>query len=296
MITVTDTLDHLEGLYPQGKFSMACWEQYARDCFGAGSSIFRDDMEAELASGSYSYEENYLPVLQGVYGDPRVEPVRRTFSQITQGLHDRVQERFGKELEVDLVLYLGLCNGAGWVTSMNGREAVLLGIEKILELDWTSQRDLQGLVYHELGHLYHIQHGTFQRELPEGPHSFLWQLFSEGVAMCFEQLLIGDWDFFQQDKNGWKSWCQEHFLEILEDFDRDLPRMNRGNQRYFGDWVDYRGHGDVGYYLGACWIRSLLERWTFDEVIHFSLESLCGQYGEYVRKTLGREPSVETFI
>lgn len=295
MIQVTDTLDEIQNLFPGGTFDFSAWEQYASRCFGNDSHIFRDDMEDVLATGKYFYERDYLPVIQGVYGDPRLEKVRSTFHQVTEGLNERVKAQFGEELEVNIVLYLGLCNGAGWATTLGGRDQVLLGIEKILELDWTSLSDLQGLIYHELGHLYHSQHGRVPQVAQEGPEHFLWQLFSEGIAMGFEQMLVGDWDYFQQDKNGWQAWCQEHYLEILNDFDKDLPGMTPSNQRYFGDWVNYSGHGDVGYYLGSRWIQSLLKHWSFDEIICISQESFVAHYREYIRTSLGREscfPSV----
>ena len=43
--------------------------------------------------------------------------------------------------------------------------------------------------------------------------------------------------------------------------------MTFANQRYFGDWVRYRGHGDVGYYLGARLIRYAMAETAFDELI-----------------------------
>ena len=255
MIQVIDTLDEIQNLFPGGTFDFSAWEQYASRCFGKDSHIFRDDMEDVLATGKYFYERDYLPVIQGVYGDPRLENVRSTFHQVTEGVNERVKAQFGEELEVNIVLYLGLCNGAGWATTLGGRDQVLLGIEKILELDWTSLSDLQGLIYHELGHLYHSQHGRVPQVAQEGPEHFLWQLFS----------------------------------------DKDLLGMTPSNQRYFGDWVNYSGHGDVGYYLGSHWIQSLLKHWSFDEIICFSQESFVAHYREYIRTSLGREscfPSV----
>lgn len=69
--------------------------------------------------------------------------------------------------------------------------------------------------------------------------------------MCFEQNLIGDAEYYNQDKNGWKTWCDNHFEQIKLDFAHDMKTMSVSNQRYFGDWVSYNGHGDVGYYLGC---------------------------------------------
>ena len=73
---------------------------------------------------------------------------------------------------------------------------------------------MQGLIYHELGHIYHSQHGCFCPSVGEGPQQFVWQLFAEGIAMCFEQKLVGDEQFYQQDKNGWREWCDNHFAQI----------------------------------------------------------------------------------
>lgn len=51
---------------------------------------------------------------------------------------------------------------------------------------------MYGLIYHELGHEYHNQYGVLDRTLDSNRHQFLWQLFTEGIAMYFEQMLIDD--------------------------------------------------------------------------------------------------------
>ena len=113
--------------------------------------------------------------------------------------------------------------------------------------------------------------------------------------MYFQQELVGDEEFYQQDKNGWQAWCGTHFAQIAEDFDQDLPAMTRANQRYFGDWVNYQGRGDVGYYLGTRFLRSLLEDRGFEEVLQFSVKTVWEEYREFVRKTLGRESVLPSF-
>ena len=289
MIRTIDTLDEIQTLFPAGAFDISLWEQYAERWFGEHSYIFQEDMEGAIGSGEYSYETDYLPVIQAVYGDARLGQVRRLVSQVTEGLDEKIKDKFGNVLDVDIILYLGLCNGAGWVTYLGGREKVLLGIEKILELNWTSLTDVQGLVYHELGHLYHSQHGIFHQAPQESPKGFVWQLFTEGVAMCFEQMLVGDWEFYHQEKEGWRAWCEENYTAIFRDFDKDLPTMSRENQRYFGDWVNYQGHGDTGYFLGAKWVQSLLRQHSFQEVIQFPLDSVCEFYKDHVKEVLGME-------
>ena len=117
-------------------------------------------------------------------------------------------ECFGHELEIDIVLYVGLCNGAGWVTNINGRDVILLGIEKILELNWYDEDSMRGLIYHELGHVYQMQYGVLEQESFDHRKNFVWQLFVEGIAMYFEQVLVGDKNYFHQDAEGWKQWCE----------------------------------------------------------------------------------------
>ncbi len=294
MLRCVDTFSEIPSLFPKGVFELAAWRAYAQTHFGKDASLFEDDMNDCLQTGSYTYEKDYLPVLQAVWNHPRLEEMHQSFLAATEGLSERLAQRFGG-LDADLVLYVGLCNGAGWATALNGRDAVLLGMEKILELGWVSLGDMQGLIYHELGHIYHSQHGCFRQKVEEGPQRFVWQLFAEGVAMYFEQELAGDDQFYQQDKNGWRAWCSSHFAQIAEDFDRDLPAMTRANQRYFGDWVNYQGRGDVGYYLGTRFLRSLLEDRGFEEVLGFSVKTVWEEYREFVRKTLGRESVLPSF-
>ena len=77
--------------------------------------------------------------------------------------------------------------------------------------------------------------------------NFVWQLFTEGIAMYFEQTLVGNYNYYHQDAGGWKEWCDNHFVQILRDFNLDLPTMTQFEQRYFGDWCNYHGYSDVGY-------------------------------------------------
>ena len=68
--------------------------------------------------------------------------------------------------------------------------------------------------------------------------------------------------------------------------------MTQADQRYFGDWVRYRGRGDVGYYLGARWVQSLLRRCHFNEIIQLPVEAVCARYREYVQEMLGIKSSL----
>ena len=92
--------------------------------------------------------------------------------------------------------------------------------------------------------------------------------------MIFEQELVGNPDYFHQNGNGWTTWCHEHLTAIAHCFAAESPSLTRETQRYFGDWVSFEGYPDVGYYLGAHFVRFLMEKMTFDEVLRLPLSQI----------------------
>lgn len=281
MIQITDTTSQIPALFPQGRFDPDRWTAYANGIRPGFAAFLWEDLDGYWQSGDYTFQRGFLPLIQAVYRHPGWETLRRSFDQATNGLSQRVKDTLGRELSLEIILYLGLGNSAGWVTQLSGQEVILLGVEKILELGWQDLSSLYGLLYHELGHAYHQQHGLFSQETSDSRQAFVWQLFTEGVAMYIEQRLVGDLTFYHQDTNGWKAWCDAHFPQILGDFHRDLPTMTRFNQRYFGDWCDYCGHGDTGYYLGARFVQELARQHSLDEILSLDLTQVLGLYEDF---------------
>lgn len=279
---IIDTYPLLLDAFEDKAFQFDKWEKYVNSVYPNVASIFIADMKKCIATGEVSWENNYLPVLNMVvHNDELRNLAYESFCRATAGLDQKVNETFGKSLDVDIVIYLGLCNGAGWVKQYNGRTIVFLGIEKIMELNWCSIDDMYGLIYHELGHVYHKQYGILERKFENDAQTFLWQLFKEGIAMYFEQKLVGDPDYYHEDKNGWKAWCDKHFEDIKRDFTCDLKTMTFATQRYFGDWVSYQGHSDVGYYLGCRFVHFVLSMYEFDDIISFDIDKVIELYEEF---------------
>ena len=280
---IIDTYPAMLAAYEGTEFRFEKWRSYIDSVLPGASSLFISDMKQCLETGEFSWETDYLPVLNAAaLHDGSRERAHDSFCRATENLERSLYDRFGKGLDVDLIFYLGLCNGAGWVTEYQGRTAVFLGIEKIMELNWCGIDDMYGLIYHELGHVYQGQYGVLERTFQNNTDRFLWQLFTEGIAMYFEQMLVGDPDYFHQDKDGWKKWCDDHFEEIKADFDRDLKTMTPANQCYFGDWVEYNGHGDVGYYLGCRFVRCIRSAYELDEMICFDTDTVTQLYRQFI--------------
>lgn len=283
-MNIIDTSPGICSLYDNGRFDLDRWKIYMEKYIPGAAELCLSDMEECLGAG-YSWEESFLPVLESVMTEPfKREMAVRSFRVVTGRLDERIAEVFGRTVDADVVLYVGLCGGAGWVARIGGRTTVLLGIEKIIELDWCGVDDMTGLIIHELGHVWHSRYGLSAPAADRAPDEFLRQLFSEGVAMVFEQEVVGSADYFHQDKNGWKRWCDEHAEFILRSFARDLPEMTRENQRYFGDWVSLEGCPDTGYYLGARFVRYLLGTDSFNNIIKYDMNRIRDGFDSFLSR------------
>ena len=200
MIKVINTLPKINELFDNGNFNYSKWRKYVNSIYPGCEDIFIDDVREYIATGKYTWNNDFLPIINDVYQIPKLEKIQSSFERVVDGLNERITQKFGREVDVDIVLYLGLCNGAGWVTDIDGRMVVLLGIEKIIELDWCSLDDMRGLIYHELGHIYQAQYGILDRKTKNNTEVLIWQLFTEGIAMYFEQALVGDMNYYHQNK------------------------------------------------------------------------------------------------
>ena len=280
---IIDTYSLALTSYGDSGFSFERWKKYINSALPGLFPILAEDVKSVLRTGEFS-EEDYLAALN-MAGQNRdcLEAAHDSFARVTIGLDGIITERFGKSPDADVIFYLGLCNGAGWVTEYRGKTAILLGMEKIAELSWCGVGDMYGLICHELGHVYQKQYGILKRSFDKSEDSLLWQLFTEGVAMCFEQTAAGDPEFYHQDKNGWKEWCDGHFEQIKSDFASDLKTMTPADQCYFGDWVSYNGRGDVGYYLGCRFVRYILSDYGFDEIIGFDIDRVKELFERFIR-------------
>ena len=279
---IINTSTEMLSSFEMGHFDIKKWNNYIDRTVPGARKLCTDDMKECIDSG-YSWENDYLPVLNNVFQNNEARYIIiKEFSDITDTLEERIIDIFQRTVEVDVILYLGLCNGAGWATKINNRQVVLLGIEKIMELGWYEKDKMTALIFHELGHIYHRQHGLWNDKEISLPNQFLWQLFSEGIAMVFEQDLLGDPDFYQQDINGWKKWCDDNYSIIRDSFNRDIYYMNHNNQKYFGDWVSFEGYGDTGYYLGTRFVRFLLEDDSFDNLILYDIKMIKEGFDRFI--------------
>ncbi|HJB38649.1 MAG TPA: hypothetical protein H9942_11395 [Candidatus Acutalibacter ornithocaccae] len=101
MIRCVDTFSEIPTIYPNGVFDLARWRAYAQNHFGENISLFEDDMNECLATGSYTFERDYLPVLQAVWQHPWLEEMHQSFLAVVKGLSERLAQKFGNDLDVE---------------------------------------------------------------------------------------------------------------------------------------------------------------------------------------------------
>lgn len=195
------------------------------------------------------------------------------FIKATENLSNIVSEKLGEDIDITIVLYLGLCNGAGWATEINGQKVILLGIEKIVELDWCSETALKGLIYHELGHIFHYKNQLIKDLLNTDNDKSLFQLYTEGFATYIEQLLCGNGEFYHQNINGWLDWCKNNQKRMYQLFLTKI-KNEESTQDFFGDWNSIEGKSDVGYYLGCELIKYLSPKYSLKELANLNLATI----------------------
>ena len=266
---IVDTYQRISDCFIDGVFNIENWRCYSDSI----STELVIKLKNDIAD--YDFQKNVLPVLNDVVQNPdKLDIAHRSFISLTNGLSEKLQDVLQTDLNVAIIFYLGLCNSAGWATELDGQPAVLLGAEKIIELSWYNKPDMAGLVYHELGHIWHNKMRS--NIMPPFENGALWQLYREGIAMYAEQLLIGDKNFYHQDKDGWLNWCQANKKDLCRVY---LNRMIKDESicDFFGDWNKYEGKSDVGYYLGCELVKELAHKYSIAQLANLEQRDIYDQ-------------------
>ena len=270
---VVDTYPEIITLFNDmdGVFNIGLWEKYANGISNELPEKCKHDSRA------YNFDTQVVPVIAHTMKNViKLDRAYDSFVRATENIYARIEEVLGTGLQADIIFYLGLCNGAGWVTMLNGKPAVLLGVEKIIELDWCGYENMTALIYHELGHIWHFDLHDISKQynLP------IAQLFCEGVAMYFEQLIIGDFEHYHQNKNDWLDWCKTNKTALKSEFLRRVNE-NESTQDFFGDWCNYQGYSDIGYYIGCEFVKWLVKSYSFTEIAKLEYDVVCKKFYDF---------------
>lgn len=273
---IINTFDNIAGCFLNGNFSINAWRKYTK------SISLELSNKCENDSKDYDFNTDIVPVLNNVIQNKEKSILANdSFIAVSKELENNISKLFEDNIELDIILYLGLCNGAGWATSLNNRNVILLGIEKIIELNWQDKESMRALIFHEIGHFWHKLYGNPYQSTSSQADISLLQLYQEGIAMTCENILCQKENFYHQDTNGWLDWCMKNQSDIKLEYLRRI-KSNESTQDFFGDWCSYKGHSDVGYFLGYEFIKYLQNQYTLIEIANLNINELNKYYEMFV--------------
>jgi len=225
--------------------SLAQWERYI-----SAWPILREKCQAEYGD---KWQEIYATrVFPNLCRDgEKIGLARNNLLTVLPRVLERCTRVFGCLGEINTVIYIGLGNGAGWVTDYAGAPSILFGLENIADLNWADTEALEYLVAHELCHVAHqVIYGKEQwlaldEDELEGAYS---RLYIEGFAERYQELILGR-PVFSRYGEHWLTWCRANHKRLAAMY---LGRicMRKSVADFYGNWNQVEGHSDVGYYLG----------------------------------------------
>lgn len=265
---IINTFDKIPTCFVNNVFDFDSWRKYTK---GFSYELCE---KCEKDAKEYDFDKDVLPAITNVLLNKEAALLTNaSFIAVTNKLKTSIDRLFKDEIETDIILYLGLCNGAGWATTLDGKNTVLLGIEKIIELNWQNEADMQALIFHEMGHIWHKTYGNLYPKTQSKGEDSLVQLYQEGIAMVCEQILCQDNNFYHQNQNGWLDWCTSNKAEIKREYLNRIDN-NISTQDFFGDWCNYKGYSDVGYYLGREFIKYLQQQYSLIDIANLNINQL----------------------
>ena len=223
----------------------------------------------------FPHLRNYLPVM---------EEARENLLEVVPATLRKASEALEIDLDVIFVIYVGIGCGAGWSTRYRSTPAVLLGLENIAELGWSSRESLEALVAHELGHLAHMAWRNEWDSFAQAEKDPLFQLYSEGFAQRCEHIIQGadTWHRYQAQDDGWLLWCLEHKAWLAGEY---LRRCREGLpvNEFFGSWLDIQGKKHTGYFLGHELVRWLQRDSQIKTIATLSVGEVKSRTKDYLR-------------
>ncbi len=265
--TFKDYKDYIEKhLEKEPKEKMELWESYYNSNFPDVERKCKEDYEAE----GYSWREIGLTkVFNRTKEDfPKMIEGYNNLLKLLKGMDEKVKDIFHVDIDINIVIYSGLLNSAGWVDKYEGKRAMLFGIDKIAELGWQHEDKIKALICHELCHVAHFQIRS-ESNLPEHvEHSKynegIWNIYEEGFAQYFQQVLGES----SVDSRGeqWNIECEKIEEQLKEEYIKALEDKEKGTRDFYGDWFKVLGISDVGYFLGSKLIANLSRRYTIEDI------------------------------
>lgn len=203
----------------------------------------------------------------------RLDLCYKKLLEIFSELEVKLSSIFGEtNFNVEFIIYHGLGNAAGWAENLGEKFIILLGVEKIVELDWDTRDKLLDLIVHEYAHVIHeiVREDTL---LPYEEDKFrreVFHMYMEGFATYCENFANGRINSTKE----WYNKCVENEPKLKSIFLNQLYDKEKSNMSFFGDWDKVLGLAETGYFMGAKVIEKLIENYSLIEIMKLDYESI----------------------
>lgn len=205
---------------------------------------------------------------------PKMLEAYENIKIIMDDVNNKVKEVFNLDLDINIVLYAGLCHSAGWVDEYEGKRAILYGIDQIANLNWQDINKLRSLIAHELCHVIHFEirkknniEDNYKINYEEG----IWRLYTEGIAQFYRNKLTY---IVEERGTHWIKRCNDNNRELKKLYIEALEDNHKGTGDFYGDWWEVLGISDAGYYLGEEFIKRLSKQISLQEILTISFVDL----------------------
>lgn len=277
MIKIIDTFkdykevfEHNLDISTQEKISL--WEELYSSKYPEVINKLKDDIKSDGYNWVDIARENSFNKTKEDFS--KMVEAYENIKNVMEDVNNNVKEAFNLDLDINIVLYAGLCHSAGWVDEYEGKRAILYGIDQIANLNWQDRNKLKNLIAHELCHIIHFEIRDRYNLIDDYKTNYeygIWRLYIEGFAQFYRNKLT---PLFEERGESWVKACDEQKEELKKLYIEALNDNDKGTNDFFGDWWQVMGISDVGYYLGQEFVKELSEKLSLKEVITIRFEGL----------------------
>ncbi len=275
-----------QGLSSRIKFNLSkskqlqMWLDYMNDY-----PEIRDQCISDYESEGMDWQKIALERVFGFNHDfhLRMNKVSDLLNQIYQSLEMKLYV-FDKKTDDDtyMIIYHGLGNAAGRLEPYQGKNAMMFGVEKIVELNWDNHNKLEDLVAHEYAHLVHQElRGESLEPFQDFFKKNIFRLYTEGLATYCESFCNG------REKSE-KSWYESATLVKSQLKSEFLDRLNRQDKTcndFFGDWYPVMGITEAGYFLGYELIKQITSDYQISDIMKFTYDEIEKLFLDYLQES-----------
>ncbi len=174
-------------------------------------------------------------------------------------------------IDIDIVLYHGLGNGAGTATVLNKRPTLLFGIEKIADLKWHNPERIGALFMHEYAHLLHhsVREESIEKSYDNPYDDAYYKLYIEGVATFLEGVLYKR----EVTQPNWFKQCINNEAKIKAAFLKTLE-LKEDVKPYFGDWNPPLDIPESAYFMGMQIVSMMHETMDIKTIMQLPFDDI----------------------